>query len=59
MNSILLIGIASLGLIGLPVFVYGLMWVLSEKNRTDERPEPPETNKARRRIPGDDSGRVN
>lgn len=59
MSNALLIGLASLALIGVPVFVYGLMWALSSENRTDDRPEPPETNRTRRRIPGNDSGGTN
>jgi len=38
-----------------PLVAYGVMWVTSQR-KTSDRPEPPETNRVQRNIPGRNSG---
>jgi len=50
------ITVALLGLLTFPVVAYAVMW-LTGRERNGDRPEPPETNRNRRTVPGDGSDR--
>jgi hypothetical protein len=50
------IAVALLGLLTFPMIAYGVMWFTS-RDRTGDRPEPPQTNRNRRTIPGGGSDR--
>ena len=50
------ITVALLGLLTFPVTAYGVMWVTG-RERTGDRPEPPETNHNQRTVPGRGSDR--
>ena len=50
------ITVALLGLLTFPVVAYAVMW-LTSRERSSDRPEPPETNHNRRTVPGDGSDR--
>ena len=52
MTAVWIIGLAALGVLGLPTLICGLIWFMRRGERRSDRPDPPNPNKVSRRIPG-------